>query len=133
MCNKKYACGCLIAVIISIIISAIVASFIPGLTVAGVTTGVIVALIFAAVSLLYLAILSLDRNDKCVCENGKCLVLGALGTILTGIIALTITLTLTATLTIVLLALVTFFFVLNLISTAILFFCLTNCKKMCDY
>lgn len=133
MCNKKYACGCLVAVIVSIIVAVIVANLLAGLTVAGVTAGVIVALIFAGLSLLYLAILSYSRNSKCICQSGKCLVLGALGTILTGLVALSIPLVLTATLTILVLALVVFFFVLNLISTAILFLCVTDCDKMCDY
>ena len=133
MCNKKYACGCLIAVIISIIVAAIVANLLAGLTVAGITTGVIVALIFAGLSLLYLAIVSYHRNSKCICQTGKCLVLGAIGTILSGIIALSITLVLTAASTIFILALVVFFFVLTLISVAILFLCLTECDKMCEY
>ncbi|MCI8699864.1 MAG: hypothetical protein HFJ47_00800 [Clostridia bacterium] len=137
MCTKNCA--------ISIIISAIIGIVIGGLfsigSIISITAGIIVALIFAAIALLSLVItvsLVKGRNEeKCLCNNGPCALIGAIGTIITGVVGLSITLT-TAFASILLVGFIGFFFALTVISILLLVMCLLmnkctkDCYKCCD-
>ncbi len=137
MCTKN----CAISIILSVIIGIVIGGLFSTGTIISITTGIIVALIFAAIALLSLVItvsLVKGRNEeKCLCNNGPCALIGAIGTIVTGIVGLSITLT-TAFASILLVGFIGFFFTLTLISILLLVMCLLmnkctkDCYKCCD-
>lgn len=136
MCTKN----CAISIILSAIIGIVIGGLFSTGAIVSITTGIIVALIFAAVSLLSLVItvsLKGRGEEKCLCNNGPCALLGAIGTVITGVIGLSITLT-TAFTSILLVGFIGFFFTLTVISTLLLVMCLLlnkctkDCYKCCD-
>lgn len=136
MCTKN----CAISIILSAIIGIVIGGLFSTGAIASITTGIIVSLIFAAISLLSLVItvsLKGRGEEKCLCNNGPCALLGAIGTVITGVIGLSITLT-TAFTSILLVGFIGFFFTLTVISTLLLVMCLLlnkctkDCYKCCD-
>lgn len=90
MCLKS--CKCIISATVSILIGVAVGIlfFVGILT--GIATAIIIALIFAALSLLILTIIgSSKKENKCVCKIGKCALIGAILTLILGLIASVLT------------------------------------------
>lgn len=131
MCNSN---NCLAAIIIGVIAGVIIGLLFFFALIPGIITAIIVALIFAAISLILITIIAAfveKDKEKCVCKDGKCIVIGSLGTIVLGIIALAITLTTGSVGVAILIGLLGAFLVETLISVLFLGLCLVkaNCKK----
>ena len=91
MCLKS--CKCIISATISILIGVAVGIlfFVGILT--GIVTAIIIALIFAALALLILAIIGASKKEeRCICKIGKCALIGAILTLVLGLIASVLTL-----------------------------------------
>ena len=136
MCTKN----CAISIILSAIIGIVIGGLFSTGAILSITAGIIVALIFAAISLLSLVIavsLKGHRDEKCLCNNGPCALIGIIGTVITGVIGLSIILTPAFT-SILLVGFIGFFFALTVISTLLLVMCLLlnkctkDCYKCCD-
>lgn len=129
MCTKN----CAISVILSVILGIIIGGLFSAGLITVITAGIIIALIFAAIALLYLIIAIKGSDDKkCLCNNGVCVLVGSIGSIITGVIGLSVTLT-TAFLGILLVGLIGFFFALTVISIFLLFLCLLKNKCYNNY
>lgn len=131
MCNSN---NCLASIIIGVIAGVIIGLLFFFALIPEIVTAIIVALIFASIALVLITIISAITEkgaEKCVCKEGRCIVIGSLGTIALGIIALAITLTTGSVGIAILVGLLGAFLVGTL--TSVLFFelCLvkTNCKK----
>ena len=58
----------------------------------GIATAIIISLIFAALALLLVVIIgSSKKENKCVCKIGKCALIGAILTLILGLIASVLT------------------------------------------
>ena len=94
MCGMS--CACAVGLIISGFIALIAAGLFFGGAITEITIGIFIALVISIVAVLYL-IVSLSNCNSCSIDcfrsNGVCLLLGAIGTIVFAIIALSITLT----------------------------------------
>lgn len=131
MCNK--VCNCLIAAIISAILGIIVGFISFGTAIPGIVTVTWVALGLAigALVLTFTAGLnSYGKEERCICKYGKCIAIGAIGTIIAAIIALAITITTGVVLISILLGLGVFFLALTIFSVLEFILCIveSNCK-----
>ena len=95
----------------------------------GITTGLFIALAISVIAIFFL-IISLSNCNSCSIDcfrtNGICLLIGAIGTIISSIIALSVTLTAGSLLGTVLIGIVAFFFTLTISSIISLIICLLN-------
>jgi len=90
MCLKS--CNCLISATVSILIGVVVGILFFNAILTGIATAIIIALIFAALALLILTIIGASKKEnKCVCKVGKCALIGAILTIILGLIASVLT------------------------------------------
>ena len=127
---------CILPVVVAIILGIIIgALFFAGTIVAGILeTPIIIALIFAAITLILLFVVAAFANKEetkeCVCEYGRCLALGIFVTLFTGFLALTFAATLVAgaVVSALLIGIFGFGLVLNFISFIGLLACLINGK-----
>ena len=137
MCRNYNVCilPVVVAVILGIIIGAL---FFVGTIAAGILAApIIIALIFATITLILLFVIAAFENKKetkeCVCEYGRCLALGAFVTLVTGFLALTFIATLAAgaIVSALLIGIFGFALILNLLSFVGLLVCLIrgNCYK----
>ncbi len=140
MCNGKgcgfQACGCL-GILISIVIGAIVGvlfafGFIPFIVVSvWIAFGIAAVVLILLIAGLYLASAhSCSPLSKCLCQNGICLMVGAIGTLITALAALSIVLTPGSILVAALIALGALFFALTILSLISFIVCLV--KKLCN-
>lgn len=128
MCRNN---ACLISIAISIVlaVAAAIAFFIGELP--GIIAFVIATLILAALGALSIILVKGYRDNYCLCNNGICLVIGIAGTLLLGIIALSITLTVGVILSAILIGLLGFFAGLTLTNLVILLLCVS--KTSCGH
>ena len=90
MCLKS--CKCIISATVSILIGVVVGILFFIGTLTGIATAIIIALIFAALALLILTIIGASKKEnKCVCKIGKCALIGAILTLILGLIASVLT------------------------------------------
>jgi len=128
MCKNN---TCLISVVISIIIAiALAIAFFVGVL-PGILAVVVSALILAVVAVLSIILVNGYRDNRCLCDNGICLIVGIAGTILFGIVSLAVTLTVGAILPTVLIALLGFFAGLTLTNLIALLICVA--KSSCGH
>lgn len=128
MCNKVG--NCLIAAIISVILGAIVGFVSFGTAIPGIVTVVWISFGIGVGALVLAGLNSCGREEKCICQYGKCIAIGAIGTIIASIIGLAITITTGVVLISVLIGLGTFFLAFTLLSVLGYALCLSeiNCK-----
>jgi len=132
MCKND--CGCLISLVISSILGAIVGFIAFTTGIIGITTVIWIAFGLAVGALVLLAILSVvtsGKEQRCICNNGTCLAIGAIGTIIAAIIALAITITTGVIATAVLIGLGVLFLGLTLFGLLSLILCLVDAACMC--
>lgn len=126
--NRKN-CGCLITLFIGIILGIIVGynaylTLIPGIVAAlWIAFGIGIG---ALVLLAIMAQIACGKKEKCICKNGNCIAIPAVGTIITSIIGLSITITAEAIGTAVLIGLVTLFLTMTILNILKLVLCLIN-------
>ncbi len=82
--------------------------------------------LLAIVLLILMALFSEDEASECVCENGKCLAIGAIGTILLAVIILAILNATTGVTIAILFGILGFFFIFALASLLQLLLCLVE-------
>lgn len=132
MCKKD--CGCLLGLVISAILGVIVGFLVYTTEIVGITTAIWIAFGLAVGAVVLLAILSVvtrGKTERCICNNGTCLAIGAVGTIITTIIALAITVTTGVIGIAVLIGLVVLFLGLTIFGLLSLVLCLVNATCMC--
>lgn len=133
MCSSGCNCWALVLGVLFGIIVAILFAFglIPGITLAvWIAFGIGVLLLLVLTGLI--AIAAKDRAnalDKCLCKNGVCLLISALGTIISTIAALSISLVPYSLLIIALVFIAAAFFGVLVLSFIALLICVI--KKMC--
>ena len=118
MCECR--CGrCIIPTIIGIVFGIITGVL--------VNTGVIATLVplawiafgiglLAIVLLILIALFSEEDASECVCENGKCLAIGAIGTVFLAIVILAVSTIITGVTAAVLFGILGFFFIFTWVS-----------------
>ncbi len=119
--------GCVIAILIGVVLGIIVGAISFLLTIPGIVLALWISLSIGLGSLVILSIAALfnqTQNDRCLYNNGTCLTVAALGTIVTSLIGLTITISPAVILVSILLGLVTLFLTVTLISWVRLILCL---------
>lgn len=126
MCECR--CGrCIIPTIIGIVFGIITGVL--------VNTGVIATLVplawiafgiglLAIVLLILIALFSEEDASECVCENGKCLAIGAIGTVFLAIVILAVSTIITGVTAAVLFGILGFFFIFAWVSLLQLLLCL---------
>lgn len=126
MCECR--CGrCIIPTIIGIVFGIITGVL--------VNTGVIATLVplawiafgiglLAIVLLILIALFSEEDASECVCENGKCLAIGAIGTVFLAIVILAVSAIITGVTAAVLFGILGFFFIFTWVSLLQLLLCL---------
>lgn len=138
--NKLGLTICEIVGIILGIIAGVAAGIIFSLgLIPSIISFVIVALITSGVSLLILlGAIAIGNNvkgfnslNKCICKAGRFVLTGAIGTLLSGTLAITTGFTTTAIASIVFVALTAFFFVLLVVALICLFSCLIKQSCRC--
>lgn len=128
MCKNN---TCLINVVISIIIAiALAIAFFVGVL-PGIIALVVALLILSALATLSVVLIKGYRDNWCLCDNGRCLILGIAGTLFFGTIALAVTLTVGTILSAILIALVGFFAGLTLTNLIALLLCVS--KSSCGH
>ncbi len=128
---SKAKCICLISALISAILGIIVGFVSFSTALAGVVTALWIAFGIAILSIIILLIYPLIMNRrslKCICDTGTCLAIGAIGTLITSIIGLTITIVTGSLFSAIIIGLATFFLALTIFSILQLLLCLTDCK-----
>ena len=128
MCECR--CGrCIIPTIIGIVFGIITGVL--------VNTGVIATLVplawiafgiglLAIVLLILIALFSEEDASECVCENGKCLAIGAIGTVFLAIVILAVSTIITGVTAAVLFGILGFFFIFTWVSLLQLLLCLVE-------
>lgn len=82
--------------------------------------------LLAIVLLILIALFSEDDVDECVCDNGKCLAIGSIGTVLLAVIILAVFTVTAETASVVLFGILGFFFIFTLTSLLQLILCLVD-------
>lgn len=122
MCNRD--CDCVLGVIISLFLGVIIGVLFYFSLIPTITTALWIAFGLAALALVLIVGISIFGTPKCVCGNGKCLLAGIIGTLVTATISLSLTLTATSVIYAIIVGLTGFFFSLLLISFIYLISCL---------
>ena len=120
------ACSCF-GVIISVVLGAIVGVLFAFNYIAAIVTSAWIALGIAVLALVFLLVLTTTKlanpnisfSSK-TCANARCLIVGAIGTIVAALIALSIILDVTSTPVIILVSIGAFFLSLTIIALAAL-------------
>lgn len=126
---KRSSCGCLVTVIIGLIFGIIVGynAFLTLLP--GIVTAIWIALGIGLGTLVLLTLISLiacGKKEKCICKNGICIAIPAVGTVITAIIGLTITITAESVGIAVLIGLGVLFLTITILNLLRLILCLIN-------
>lgn len=124
-------CGgkCLLPAIVGIIFGIVIGVLVNAGTIVNFLPIVWAAFGIALFSVLLLVLISVfgeRREEKCVCENGTCLVIGAVGTVLLALAILAVLTVVTGVALAVLFAIGGFFFVFTLVSLLELLLCLSE-------
>ena len=82
--------------------------------------------LLAIVLLILIALFSEDEATECVCENGKCLAIGAIGTVFLAIVILAVSAITTGVAAAVLFGILGFFFIFTWVSLLQLRLCLVE-------
>ena len=132
--DREFSGGCCLAIIIAIVLSFVVGilffvDLIPAIFLL-LGTGLIFA-VGIILTLVAVAAFGKDNISCCVCKFGICLLIGAIGTIITSIIALLIDVFAGSIIIAILIGIFVFFFVLMIISFIKFILCLI-CKN-CNF
>ena len=133
ICMKRDICGCLITLLIGIVFGIIVGYNAYITLIPGIVTAIWIAFgigVGALVLLTLIAAKTCCKKEKCICRNGKCIAIAAVGTIITSIIGLSITITAESVLIAILIGLGTLFLTMTILGLLNLVLCLVdeNCE-----
>lgn len=127
-------CGCLITLLVGVILGIIVGYIAYTTTITGIVLALWVSFIISVISLILLtlsALLACGKKERCVCNNGYCIAISAVGTIITTIIGLAITITTGSIGIAILIGLATLFLAMTLLNLVKLILCLTDANCEC--
>jgi len=134
-CNCK-ACSC-IGLIISIVFAAIIGTLFALNLITSIVVSVWIAFGLGVLGLIILttgaflgAVTFPNALTSCLCKNGNCLLAGAIGTIISALIALSFTLSSTGVFAIIIIILLAFFFALMIVALVALLSCIIC--RMCS-
>ena len=119
--------NCILILAISAVLGIIVGVVAYNVTIPGITIALGITLAFTALILLLstgIALKAKGNESDCLCNYSKCLALGIVGTIITGIIALSITIATASIAIAILLGLLTAFALTTLLSFVGLLLCI---------
>ncbi len=131
--NRKN-CSCLITLFIGIILGIIVGYNAYLAVIPGIVTALWIAFGIGIGALILLAIMAqarCERREKCICKNGTCIAIPAVGTIITAIIGLSITITTGSIGIAILIGLATLFLIMTILNILDYILCLINEKCEC--
>lgn len=132
MCFEK--CKCLAEIILGAILGIIVGYLAFTTVIPGIITALWIAFGIAGFAILTLIVLAIAKNRRiaeCICDNGACLLAGAVLTILMAIILLSIPVVIGSLLIAVLIGLATMFLTITLVALSNLILCLVNSACEC--
>lgn len=132
MCRRN--CGCLITLLVGVILGIIVGYIAYTTAITGIVLALWVSFIISITALILLtlsALLACGKKERCVCNNGYCIAIPAVGTIITTIIGLAITITTGSVGIAILIGLATLFLVMTLLNLVKLILCLTDANCEC--
>lgn len=129
-------CGfkCIVPAILGIILGVVIGTLVNTGVIVGFLPIVWAAFGIALFSILLLVLISVfgDRKEeRCVCKNGTCLVIGAIGTVLLALAILAVIATVPVATLAVLFGIGGFFFIFNLVSLFQLLLCLADATCNC--
>lgn len=130
MCRNN---TCLATIAISLVIGILAGIVFFGALLPGIVTIIIIGLLLATVSIFAILLIKGRKEELCLCEYGTCLVIGIFGTIVTGIIALSLVLLTGSILFAVLIGLFGVFLVLTLLNLALILLCVVRTNCSCGY
>lgn len=129
MCNRD--CKCLTTIFISLLLGVLIGfAFFIGV-ISGITAALIIALVLAAFGILTILLGRGRKDNYCICDDGRCLLLGIFGTIVTATIALSITLATGSIGFAILIGAVGFFAVVTLLGIINVLFCIIRTDCCC--
>ena len=131
---QKNDCKCLLSLLVGAVLGIIVGYISYSTLIPGIVTALWIGFgigIGSLILLTLLAILANCKQERCICANGTCLAVSAIGTIITTIIGLAITIVTGSILISALIGLATLFLTATLINILKLLICLINSKCGC--
>ena len=134
MQKNDCGCGCIVSLLVGAVLGIVVGYISYSTLIPGIVTALWIGFGIGIVTLLLLALLALftnGRQERCVCKNGTCLAVSAIGTIITTIIGLAITIVTGSVLVSALIGLATLFLTATLINLFNLLLCLINANCGC--
>ena len=124
--------NCILILAISAILGIIVGVVAYNVAIPGIIIAISITLVLAALVLVLLtALVTKIKEYNCLCNYSKCLALGIIGTIITGVIALAVTIVTASVAIAILLGLLTAFGLTTLLSFVGLILCIIN-KNCCS-
>ena len=131
---QKNGCGCIVSLLGGTVLGIIVGYISYSTLISGIVTALWIGFGIGIGTLILLTLLALwvnGKQERCICANGTCLALSAIGTIITTIIGLAITIVTGSVLVSALIGLATLFLTATLINILKLLICLINSKCGC--
>ena len=131
---KKNDCGCIVSLLVGAVLGVIVGYISYATLIPGIVTALWIGFGIGIGALILLTLLALfvnGRQERCICANGTCLAISAIGTIITTIIGLAITIVTGSVLVSALIGLATLFLTATLINLFNLLLCLINADCGC--
>lgn len=132
MFDYKGSCTCILIWAVALILGIIVGVFSFTTAIPGIITALWIAFGTGTFAVALVALLAIaTKIRKCLCRNGRCLIISAIGTIITTIIALSITITTASVLISILIAVATFFLASTIFNILKLLLCLVDVNCGC--
>ena len=131
---QKNGCGCIVSLLVGTVLGIIVGYISYSTLISGIVTALWIGFGIGIGTLILLTLLALwvnGKQERCICANGTCLALSAIGTIITTIIGLAITIVTGSVLVSALIGLVTLFLTATLMNIFKLLICLINSNCGC--
>ena len=131
---RKNDCGCIISLLVGAVLGIVVGYISYSTLIPGIAAALWISFGIGIGTLILLTLLSLLVNckqERCICANGTCLTVSALGSIITSIIGIAITIVTGSVLVSALIGLATLFLTATLINLFQLLICLINSNCGC--
>lgn len=131
---RKNDCGCILPLLVGAVLGIVVGYISYSTLIPGIVTALWIGFGIGIGTLILLLLLSIFANckqERCICENGTCLAISTIGTIITTIIGLAITIVTGSVLVSALIGLATLFLTATLINLFQLLTCLINSICCC--
>lgn len=131
---RKNDCRCIVSLLVGAVLGIIVGYISYSTLIPGIVTALWIGFGIGIGTLILLTLLALfvnGKQERCICSNGTCLAVSAVGTIITTTIGLAITIVTGSVLVAALIGLATLFLIATLINILKLLICLINSNCGC--